>query len=237
MTAIKTSIRPLISGKFVKQEGFNPHYVLTPLGARLSRVRVLGTVVSKFIADDRKFASIMLDDETDTLRIRVFGGISDIETIKIGDIVDVFGKVREYQDEIYIIPEIIKKTDMNMELLRFLELKKQEAAWSEKRKIIFEHERQVSDMEELKRIVGEFGIPEDDVEAILQSSEKEQPQDDNEKDKILELIRKLDKGDGCDYAALLESAGVSEDVLDAIINDLLTEGACFEPRPGKIKRL
>ena len=32
LTAIKTKIAPVVNGKFVVQEGFNPNYVLTDFG-------------------------------------------------------------------------------------------------------------------------------------------------------------------------------------------------------------
>ena len=51
LTALKTSIGPIIKGKYIAQEGFEPNFVQTEHG-RLSRVRVLGTVVDKFVSEN-----------------------------------------------------------------------------------------------------------------------------------------------------------------------------------------
>jgi hypothetical protein len=138
-----------------------------------------------------------------------------------------------------VIPEIIKVLENpNTELLRELELRNQEKDWQEKMKIVFEYQKQSSDLEELKGLVkANLGISEDAVETILSSVEEKAEEDSKDKEKILELIEKLDKGEGCDYAELLASTGMPEDVVDSIINELLTDGDCFEPRPGKIKKL
>jgi hypothetical protein len=53
----------------------------------------------------------------------------------------------------------------------------------------------------------------------------------------LGLIEKLDAGQGCDYSELLEASKISEETMDSIINELLSDGVCFEPKPGKIKKL
>jgi len=84
-----------------------------------------------------------------------------------------------------------------------------------------------------------FGINEDDVESIVNSQDisgDEEPEE-NMKELVLELIVSLDKGQGAEYSEIMEKAGLQEDVLDNVINNLLEEGTCFEPRPGKIKKL
>lgn len=241
-TAIKTRIKPIITGKFSKQEGLNPSYVITDFGMRLSRVRILTTIVDRFSAETGKFAAITLDDGTGTIRAKAFNAVSIFDGLEVGNIVDVVGKLKEYQGEVYIIPElIIKIDDPNWETLRELEIKKSGEAWQEKRKTVFEYQKQVSDLEELKKVMKErFGIAPPDVESIAQTqevAEVEEEDDKKVKDSLIALIAELDSGDGCDYSELIAKSGLSEDVLDSIINDLLEEGLCFEPRPGKIKKL
>ncbi|MFH0949428.1 MAG: OB-fold nucleic acid binding domain-containing protein [Candidatus Aenigmatarchaeota archaeon] len=239
-TAIKTRIKSLTDGKFVASVGFTPGYVLTNLGTHISRARILGTVVHKFVSEDKKFASITIDDRNATIRARVFGGVSMIDDIDIGNIVDMTGKLKEYQAEIYIMPEVIMKIDdPNVEILRELELAEQEMLHNEKRKIVFDCRKQTADLDELKKLAWDnFGISAEEVEAILQSTEPAEPAEDGkEKEKVLELIEKLDAGGGCDYSELVKSSGIPEDALDSVINDLLNDGLCFEPKPGKIKKL
>ena len=121
-----------------------------------------------------------------------------------------------------------------------LEIKKQEEAFNQKRSFVLEYLKQTSDLAELKRLLKErFGINEDDVESIVNSQDisgDEEPEE-NMKELVLELIISLDKGQGAEYSEIMEKAGLQEDVLDNVINNLLEEGTCFEPRPGKIKKL
>ena len=109
LTAIKMNIKQIVTGRFIKQEGFTPSYILTKLGLRLSRTRILGTVVDKFISESGKLASITLDDGSDTIRAKVFNDVTMFDNLSIGDTVDVIGRLREYQNEIYIMPEVIAK--------------------------------------------------------------------------------------------------------------------------------
>src|SRR3989338_5666035 len=103
ITSVNARISSIGSGKFVAQEGFNPNYVLSDAGERLSRVRVLATVVDKFVAETGKFASVTLDDGTDTIRAKVFTALSMLENISTGDTVDVIGRIKEYNEEVYMM--------------------------------------------------------------------------------------------------------------------------------------
>ncbi len=243
LTAIKTRIKPVTSGMFVVQQGLNPNYILTKDGLRLARVRVLGTIVDKFLSENRSFASLTIDDGTDTIRAKSFNSSSIFDNFEVGDIVDIVGKIREYQEEVYLVPEVIIAAEPNIELLRELEIRESQSSWKEKREIILEYQKQAGDLSELKKLVSEkFAIMPDDVEAVIQSLEIPVEGDieerrDKDKEETLKLIVELDRGEGCDYSELIEKSSLAEDVIDSIVNDLLTEGLCFEPRPGKIKKL
>jgi RPA family protein len=122
--AKKVQIKTINLGDFVKQEGFNPSYVDIE-GFRISRVRVLATVIDKFVSEDGNYATLTLDDTTDTIRCKVFRDLEIIENIEKGDLIDVIGKIKEYNEERYIQPEIIVKIDdSNFEVLRKLEIEK-----------------------------------------------------------------------------------------------------------------
>jgi len=81
-------------------------------------------VVRKFINEDESYGFLILDDGTETIRVKVWReDVELIEQFEEGDIVDVFGRVREFGEEIYIVPEIIVKVnDPNWEILRELEI-------------------------------------------------------------------------------------------------------------------
>ncbi|KKT20450.1 MAG: hypothetical protein UW05_C0036G0002 [Candidatus Giovannonibacteria bacterium GW2011_GWC2_43_8] len=72
--ATKVRIESLSSGKIIEKGGRK--FLETKYGEELSRVRVMATVVGKFISEDSKFASITLDDGTDTIRGKGWQDIS-----------------------------------------------------------------------------------------------------------------------------------------------------------------
>ncbi|MBI4162524.1 MAG: hypothetical protein HY513_02480 [Candidatus Aenigmarchaeota archaeon] len=234
LTAVKTRIAPVVTGKFITQEGFNPNYVLTDFG-KLSRVRILATVVDKFISESGKMASLTLDDGTSTIRAKAFGGMAMFNSIEVGSIVDVIGRVKEYHGEVYLSPETTTVLDVNHELLRELEIRNSHRDLDDKKKIVMDFKNTVQSTDELKRMMRErYAIPEEYTEALLESM----PQKNNDyNEKVLALIEKMDKGDGCDYSDLIAASGLAEQIVESAINDLLNEGTCFEPRPGKIKKL
>ncbi len=235
--SVKTRIKPIVSGRFIVQDGFNPNYVLTNHGTRLSRVRIWATVVDKFLAESGKFAAITIDDGTDTIRVKAFGGVSIFDNVGVGSDIDLIGRVKEYQGEIYLMPEIIAVADNpDTQMLRELELRLLEKEFEKKRKLILEYQKQTSDLSELERLMRErFGVEPEEVEAMLQV--QEEPHEEKNKESILKLIESLDEGSGCDYSELINASGLPEDVIDSVVNELLSEGVCFEPRPGKIKKL
>ncbi len=237
LTAVKTRIGPVISGKYIVQEGFEPNYVLSSDGMRLSRVRIMATVVDKFIAQSGKLSSITVDDGSGTIRAKMFNSSTYFDGVSEGDIVDVIGRVREYGGELFLIPEVVRRIeDANWEILRELEIREMKKDVEEKRKLVEEYKIQTSDLTELNKVMKEkYGMEAEEVEALV-TKEDDVPEAGN-KDKILAIVAEEDKGDGCPYDAIMQKSGLSEDAVDAAINDLIDDGSIFEPRPGKIKRL
>ena len=94
-TARKVRIADIVTGDFVKKEGMESSYVVTPLKEKVARARILATVVSRFTSDDKNFASITLDDSTGTIQGKVWRELKPLEGVSVGDLVDVIGKVRE----------------------------------------------------------------------------------------------------------------------------------------------
>jgi RPA family protein len=126
MTAVRASISDITNGTFSDDNG--PH-VVSPFGVELRRVVVVGFVVNKFYreGDDtgkKRFESITVDDGTDTIGVKVWGDedASILEGVKESILALVIGKVRQYNEEVYLIPEIVRElTDPNYMSLHLLE--------------------------------------------------------------------------------------------------------------------
>jgi RPA family protein len=202
MTAKKTRIIDLSNGKWIKKEGMEPSFVETEYGEKISRARILAVIASKFVSEDQNFGSITLDDSTDTIRVKTFKTIEPIKHVEIGDMVDVIGKVKEWNGEIYIVPEIIRKIeDPNLELLRKLEIAyKLRSKTSQKDLKTYS----VSNKETLKK-------------------------------EVLKLIQSYPEG--IEYNELPEKINAPENSIESVVNELLGEGICYEPTPGKIKKI
>lgn len=201
MTAKKVRISDIMSGKWIKKEGMEPSYIITNYGDQISRARVLSTIVSKFVAEDGNFGSITLDDGTDTIRVKTFKTVKPVEEFEVGSLVDVVGKVKEYNGEIYIIPEIITRVDGNQEVLRILEIKK--------------------NLQNTKQIEKEIESKEEDKEKIRRE--------------ILSIVEA--EKDGASYDDILRNVNEDEEQIESVINELLSEGVCYEPTPGRIRKI
>ena len=225
-----------MSGKFIKKTGFESSYVVSQYARKLSRVRVLGLIVDKFISPDGKYATMTIADGTDTISCKTFITVKMFDGLNPGDLVDVIGKIKEYNGEIYVRPEISRRVkDANVEVLRKLELEKISRERTDKLKKIEEIRKNISDVEEFKKRALEI-MSEDDLEAIV---ELQQNQDNNGsedvKRKILTIIESSESG--VDYQFLIEKSGAPENKVDQVVQSLLEDGICFEPKAGKIKKL
>lgn len=224
-TATKLRARDLVDGEFVRGASrMEPNRLITILKEDVSRVRVLGTVVSRYVSEDRKYGSITLDDATETIAVRTFREeLELLERIKPGDIVDVIGKVKEYEGERYVSPESIWQIrDPNWELVRKLELLLKEKRLREK----------VGQVE----APPSSALPSQAAEApTVEAAEGKEERDP--KEMVLELVERLGEKDGIKYITLLEESGLAEEKLEGVLNELMGEGEIYEPKIGRFKRV
>ncbi len=238
LTAKKCFIKELVTGRFIQRQAPESSYVLTRLGRKLSRVRILGNVVDIYENPSSSFASLTLDDGTGVIRAKIFNELEMVNGIKEGALVEVIGKVRSGEGEIWVNAELVKKIhDPNFETLRMLELAKIIKEQKKKFERVEELLPQTSDINELFALLGEE-LTKREIEAIVEANEVFGEDETNtHKAFVLKLIEELDRGDGADYKELLEKSALSENELDEILRELLEKGYCFEPKPGKIKKV
>ncbi len=256
-TATKIGIKDIADGEFVRStERWEPNYLVTSFNPKVSRVRVLATVVSTFVSEDKNFSTITLDDGSDTITVRGFEEDREIlDGVNLGDIVDVVGKVKEYQEERYITPESIWKIDdPNWELVRRLELLSktkgqssiQEVETTPEEKVKFEDESkleetssnipQAGEIEVVEEVIGVEPVKEPPKEGTQDKPETpSEGKDTDKKSSILKLIRNMDEGDGVKYVTLLRESKLDEDALESVLNDLMADGDVYEPKIGRFK--
>ncbi len=118
--AKKVPVVDLVKGTYIKRPGWEPSGVLTKYG-EITRANIIGLIVSKSETDNT--LSLLLDDGTGSISMRMFE--KPTQQFEVGEFVRVIGRVRENSNNIFIVPEIIKKVDPKWHKLHNLELKLQ----------------------------------------------------------------------------------------------------------------
>ena len=209
-TAKIASIGEIIAGTYIKQEGWDPNYVKTRKGDAISRVNCIGVVVT--IPETGQ--SLFVDDGTGRVEIRTYENNNLFEGITIGDIVLIIGRPREYNNEIFINAECIRKITNK--------------GWLEYRKK--EIQLRNIQMPDAKEVVSD--IPET-ISQETTETEQISDEDLDDIDKILFAIKELDEGQGCTLSDLYEKIPEAE----GLMTQLLSNGDVYELSPGKVKVL
>jgi hypothetical protein len=223
--ALKVNISDILNGEYVKEDGWTPNFVSTDKG-HVSRVNIIGVIVSK---EESTFDSLIIDDSTGNISIRSFENREILKAPKVGDIVQLIGRVREYNGQKYVLAEIVRPID--------------DKRWVIVRKKELEMSKPVTEMPPLQKLM-ENKITDTEVsepkepkkEQIIPKKEEMilQPQS-NPYEIILGLIKSLDTGFGVSYEEIILNSKLknSEEVITALIE----EGEIFEIRPGILKVL
>jgi replicative superfamily II helicase len=128
----------------------------------------------------------------------------------------IIGRPREYGNEKYLVPEIIKIVEDK----RWIEVRKKEL---EKEKIA---DKKIS-------VIDESSIIQE--ETVEDNKVIEEKQSETVYEKIINKIREMDKGNGVNIEEVIIS--MKDPNAEKILNSLLEEGEIFEIRPGMIKVL
>jgi len=208
--AYNVCVGEISQGDYVKESGWLPNYILIR-GNKVSRVNIIGVVVNMAEQEDKK--EFLLEDSTGRVAIRSFETMQNLNKLKVGDIVKVVGRPREFNDEKYIVPEIVKEVNKGWFELRSLELG---SPTPPKEKIEIKKVESIKDETLEEKIV----VKEDILKKYINPEE------------VIKQIKLLDKGDGADYESILEK--VKDEKL---IQMLLEDGEIFEIKPGKLKIL
>lgn len=212
--AYKLRIGDLLIGKPVND---GDRFKFLELGdKKIVRVNIVGNIVDKYESEgEKRYVFFTLDDGSGQIKLKAFGDDSvRYKNIVQGQTVVVIGNLRNWNDETYISPEIIRELDPKYLLLRKLE--------SEKNKTTGDSQ----------------GRSENASNEEKDSEEKEKEQAIAIKDKILELLKSAEKDGGIETEEIPKKfPDVSRDIINQEIRKFLEEGIAFEPRPGKIRYL
>lgn len=122
-TAYKVKIGDILKSKpVIENERFS---YLDFNNKRLTRVNIVANIVDKYSSAEKQYINLTIDDASGQIRIKIFGeDVAKFESISQGDTVMIVGLLRNYNDELYITPEIIKVQDPRYLLVRKLEFER-----------------------------------------------------------------------------------------------------------------
>ncbi len=229
-TALKLRIADLNRGEVISNEKMN---FVEIDGKHAGRVNVIANVIDKFVNDsEKKYAALTIDDASSQIRVKSFGDdISKIKNIEIGDTVVVIGALRFFNNEIYILPEIIRKTEPEWLLVRKLEIEKNSVGKQESVKSDDRLSRQLKNIKptrEQEQMINSiaFNKKVDVTEEKIELPAKE---------KILDMLKKSD--DGVDVETIIMSTNLPVEEINNIIAEMLENAEIYEPKPGRIRIL
>ncbi|MBI2148140.1 hypothetical protein HYU23_00520 [Candidatus Woesearchaeota archaeon] len=215
-TAYKIWIANLLKANYFRgQEQFEAGYVEFG-NNKISRVNIIGTIIDKF--SNENSLSFNLDDGSGILKLRTWSENSNnFNDINVGDLVLLIGKVKEFNNFIYVTPEIIKKLDNPL----WLKVRKNELI------------KLFGEVQRADNIPSFSNTEVSDEDMTMNVIEEKMGNIDNSRETILSLIEKLDFGDGADLEEVISKSGFTES--RNLINELLMDGEIFELHKGKLR--
>ncbi|AJF62506.1 MAG: hypothetical protein QT11_C0001G0357 [archaeon GW2011_AR20] len=213
LVAHKLWLGDLKEENFVQRSGeFESNYIALN-NKQVTRVNIVANVVNKFENEDKSYIGITMDDSSAQIRLKTWREDTRIlENISIGDIVLIIGKIKKYNEEIYILPEIVKKVSPNDEILRKLEL------------------------------IKEYGIPEKNKIVLIKEKEPEISYEEinftsnNLRNELLNLVERYEDKLGITLEEIKLELHASLDDLNKVLEELLKEGQVYEVK-GKYRLL
>ena len=230
-TAYKVKIADIINGEYISDD-FGSY--LKNINLKMTRVRLMGTIIDKRIyeggenpdftegpGERSSHAFIVLDDGSGIIRLKTWKkDIEKLSRVEVGDIVDSVARVREYQDEIYAVPEFVNKIENpNWELLREIDIIKLKEIYLKRP----QKSKQISSTPSTETKIKEK------EPAVAKKTD----QFDQIKEKILDQIGSYKSGLSRDE--LYDLINVNKLDIDENINELMTDGKIYENPDGKIQ--
>ncbi|HLC60939.1 MAG TPA: hypothetical protein VJJ52_05935 [Candidatus Nanoarchaeia archaeon] len=168
--AYKVWISDILNSNFMKDETSAGYIKINEVV--VSRANLIATVVYK--ADqEQALSSVMIDDGTGKILLKSFETFAAFSKVDIGDMVLVVGRVREFGNEKYIMPEILKKlNDIGWMAVRKLELKDLIAVEQKEEKIdVTDKNISVNAFEQIYTLIKKLDLGDGaDIDTIIKNS-------------------------------------------------------------------
>jgi len=225
--AYKVKIEELLNGEYRRSaDGSEPPHLLSPWGLKLSRARIMGTVVDKFLRDDGSYSTLTIDDGTGVLRLKAWGrDVGRISGVGVGALVDVIGRVKEFEGEVYLTPEILMMVpDPNWEVVRDLEIVKN------RRKLLA---RGVKPKVRVRPEPTEVSAGQTEIPDTVNAEPLPPSPSEEIKEKVLVALSGYPDGAGA--SDISGKIGLDRQEVEEALKELLLDGKVYEPEAGKYR--
>ena len=240
--AYKLLIRQLFDGTFIHGQEENATSFLNLGNENISRVNIIATVT--LVSSIDKYSFAVIDDNTSSIRIKAWQqDASMVSALQPGYLVLVIARIREYNDERYLLPELVKKIENpNWLLARRLELvkmydnldaMKQDGLFKEEK--LLEKVSAKSSLEKTSEKEKKLEQKETKEEKIEEKSLTKLSS--SLRHKVINAIDSSESMDGISISETVKSSGISLKEADAVISELVKEGEIYEHKPGRYKLL
>jgi len=195
-------------------------------GRNIVRVNIIANIVDKYSNPEKQFASLTMDDGSGQMRMKGFSdSFSLLNVPVIGETVYVIGTLRFYNDELYMMPEIINPVNPRWLALRKLELG---IKYSVESPIEREAQKPAAQEKVVEEIEDDFNVTEQKIELS-----KPVPVEQISSPK-LKVLNQIKKDSEVDMEQLIVPLNIPLADLNVIVKELIQEGEIYESRPGHL---
>jgi len=210
-TAYKVWVSDIHNAQLTKGEGeFEADYI-TVRDRKISRVNVIGVVVS--VSDGEGYTHLIIDDGTGNVALRLWEN-NYVLDVKVGEVVLVIGRIKVFNDARSLSAEVVKKVEATWAKVRNFELKK---LYGDPVKI---EKFDVDDVEQGPPAEEEGVVEEESVNDVRGG--------------VLSYIEENDVGTGVLLDDLTKSVGGNS---EKVVQELLKDGEIFEVAMGRLRIL
>ena len=244
--ACKIPLQLIHQGEYIIEKEQEPNYLKTGEEEKIYRVNVIAVIINK--EKIGMITNLLLDDGTDKIIARLFEESKAIRTGEVGDVIQIIGRIRLYNEEKYISPEIIKKIDPLWLKTRMEELKK--VGWKKygPKEINYLTEQEKPKEKKNKKIREESKENNKEKEQLQQEAKTEpktletsklgqivEEKEELSYEKLVKIIKELDRGQGVFIEEVIEKSPLNN--TEQIIQRMLESGDIFQNQPGRVKVL
>lgn len=186
------------------------------LNTKISRVNLISNVTQTYQNETATFAALTIDDCSAQIRVKAWNeDTKKLSNIQPGDCILVIGKLREYNDELYITPEILRKQHPDWFLVRQYELL-----------------QMYGKPEPVQEELSELDLAQPPT---LQVTEEKIQQSESKRQQVTTAISTLDQELGASIADVILASRLPESEALNIIKELLQEGEIFKLTADRVK--